>query len=228
MRRVVRDWKASCLPNAMGSLALFLILTGGSCHHASDKSHDLRNIQLTPAIEMRADEEKLEDLRTTVTKRDDIEVRIWIEPMMEVEVAEGYILKQKDSLWAGRHLLATQTYPNVAREGHDIILTPPSSRTGKSVEIEPLNGWDSLWKSLTNTGLLTLPDEGQLDLRSDKKLEGGRGLLIGDIYVVEIRTSEEYRTYRYTIPQRFGQPETKAMIRIIQILHDEFDKDQQD
>jgi hypothetical protein len=212
----------------MGSLALFFIFTGGSCHHASDKSHDLRNIQLTPAIEMRADEEKLDDLRTKAIRRDDIEVRIWIEPMMQIEVAEAFILKRKDSLWSGRHLLRTQTNPNVAREGHDIILTPPSSRTGRSVEIGPLNGWDSLWKSLTNTGLLTLPDEGRLDLRSDKQLEGGRGLLIGDIYVVEIRTSEEYRTYRYTIPERFGQPETKAMIRIIQILRDEFDKDQQD
>jgi hypothetical protein len=203
-----------------GTIALLsFVLTGGTCFHGVDQSHELRNTLLTPAIEMRADEANLEDLRTKTMKPGNLEIRIWIEPMLSVSAAEGYVLERVDSLWTGKHLLPRETKPAVVQLEHGVVLTPPSRFRG-STSIQPLNGWDFLWNSLTNAGLLSVPDESQLDLRASKLTEEG------SIYVVETKTSNVYRTYRYTRPEQFNLPETNAMVRFIQILRDEFPQDQ--
>ena len=204
-------------------LASFGLSFGGTCYQHGGESHELRNSLLTPAIEKRADEAGLNDLRNKVLKTDNIEVRIWIEPASEIDVAEGYVLTRDSNSWSGVHLPAPKPGVTTMRgvSGGATIILKPSSRD-EDVKVEPLNGWDFLWNSLSTAGLLTLPDESRFDLKPDKRTGAG------NIYVVEIKTHREYRSYRYTNPEHYDLPETKAMARTIRILRDEFSKDQQD
>ena len=202
---------------------MFLPLTAATCYRSSEQTHELRNASLTPAIEMRAQEAGLSDLRASVFKKGDMEIRLWLEPAMFVDIAEGYVLRRLSGSWSGRHLtLNEKTHITVVGQGNAVSIQPPKKNEGVVVDIEPLNGWDLLWSSLEGAGLLTLPDESRLDLRAT------RGMKEGFIYVVEIKTSDEYRTYRYTTPENNDTPETKSMVRIIQIIHEEFSKDQQE
>lgn len=203
------------------SLSVFLTFVGGTCFQPHDKSRELRNPLLTPAIEARADDDGLEDLRAIVLKPDDIEVRIWSEPTNVMNVAEGYVLSRISANWTGRHLLPSETGPRVSSNGHIVTIQPHAAGEVKSIQVEPLNGWEFLWNSLTATGLLALPDESRLDLKADQRRGEGNNL-----YIVEIKTAEEYRAYRYTTPEHYSLPETKAMVQIVRTLSDEFSTDQ--
>lgn len=204
------------------SLVFQVVGAGGSCYQTGDKTHELRNTQLTPAIEMRADEAALTDLRKDAFKNGDMEIRIWLEPTISVNVAEGYVLQRLSGSWSGKHLtLNEKKQMTVVGQGNTVLIRPPEENVGAVVDIEPLNGWGFLWTGLEKAGLLTLPDESRLDLRATGDMKDGL------IYVVEIKTSDDYRSYRYTTPENYATPETKSMVRIIQIMKEEFSGDQQ-
>ena len=207
--------------NAVGSLVILIAGTGSSCYQSGAGGHELRNILLTPAIEMRAEEAGLEDLRTKVLARDDIEIRIWSEPAAMTNAAQGYILERHSNSWTCDHLLPTESGPSVVGDGQQVVIGLTPVNKSRTVEVEPLNGWEFLWNNLTSAGILTLPDESHHELKAERSTPPG------NIYVVEIKTDKGYRTYRYTNPERFTLPETKAMSRIMQLLKDEFGKDQQ-
>jgi hypothetical protein len=172
---------------------------------------------------MRAQDAGLGDLREAVLKAEDIEIRIWLEPAMFLDVAEGYVLQRLASTWSGRHnRLKKKDRVIVIGDEKEVSIFPPPKDEWEVGEIAPRNGWDSLWTTLERTGLLSLPDESRLDLRAT------RGMKEGFIYVVEIKTTDAYRTYRYTNPENYDTPETKGMVRIVQIIHEEFLKDQQE
>ena len=193
------------------------------CYRGSDRTHELLNVSLTPAIEMRAEEAGLSDLRKAVFKKGDMEIRLWLEPVMVVDIAEGYLLQRLSGSWSGRHLtLNEKNQITIVGQGKGVSIKPPRKNEGVVVDIEPLNGWDFLWTRLESAGLITLPDESRLDLRAT------RGMTDGFIYVVEIKTSHGYRTYRYTTPENYDTPETKSMVRIVRIINEEFSKDQQE
>ncbi len=203
-------------------LLLQVTSTGSSCYQDAGKSHELRNMQLTPAIEMRGDEAGLGDLREAAVKNGDMEIRIWREPTISVDVAEGYVLQRLSGSWSGKHLtLNEKKQIVVVGQGNLVSITPPKKKEGVVVEIEPLNGWDFLWTSLEGAGLLTLPDESSLDLRATGPMKDGF------IYVVEIKTRDTYRAYRYTTPENYETPETRSMVRIVRIINEEFSEDQQ-
>jgi hypothetical protein len=202
-------------------LVLHVASTGSSCYRSGARSGELRNAQLTPAIEMRADEAGLDDLRTKTLAGDDIEIRIWSEPAAMTNAAQGYILERHSNSWTCDHLLSTESGISVAGDGQQVVIGLKPVNKSSTIEVEPLNGWEFLWNNLTSAGLLTLPDESQLDLKSDRSTPPG------NIYVIEVKSETGYRVYRYTNPEHFTLPETRAMSRIIQLLHDEFSNDQQ-
>ena len=220
--RTRQGFRSIVLP--MGTILCLCTIVGTVCFQAGDRSHDLRNPLLTPAIEMRADDDGLDDLRGRQLKDNDCEVRIWIEPMTELDAAEGYVIRRLSNSWSARHLLPREIGPAIVGTKHGVTIGPAArdSVKGKTNDVEPLNGWDFLWRNLTEAGLLTLPDEGSLPVKAGARARKGM------IYVVETRTDTEYRTYRYTAPEQHDLPETKAMVRIIQVLRDEFSSDQKD
>lgn len=211
------------LPVVAGAtlFVLLIVTNGSSCYQSGAGSHELRNTLLTPAIEMRADEARVDDLRTKVLTSDDIEIRIWSEPAAMTNAAQAYILERHSNSWICGHLLPAESALSVAGNGQQVVIGLKPVNKNRTVEVEPLNGWEFLWDNLTSAGLLTLPDESQLDLKANRSTPAGT------IYVVEIKREGEYRTYRYTNPEYYTLPETKAMSRIIQLLKNEFSKDQQ-
>ncbi len=222
--------KTSHLRDAHAVAALTAALLGtccfcaSTCYRGTERSHDLRNPLLTPAIEMRADDEGLKDLRFVVVKDSDIEARIWMEPTMVLDAAEGFVITRISDTWSARHLLPREHGASILTTGHRVVVSPWTQASGGDPAgyVEPLSGWASLWESLTEAGLLTLPDESLLPLMTNKHTPEGA------IHVVELRTSREYKAYRYTNPEQYNTPETKGMVRIVRILHDEFLKDRQE
>ena len=202
-------------------LALQVGNTGSSCNKSAMKSHELQNALLTPAIEVRAEQAGLVDLRSKPLAGDDIEIRIWSEPEPIPDLVHGYVLERHAHSWRCDHLLPSGSGLPVVGDGQRVVIGRKPSNEERTVMVEPLNGWEFLWNGLTSAGLLTLPDESQLDLKTDRSTPAG------NIYVVEIKRETGYRVYRYTNPEHFTLPETKAMSRIIQLLHDEFSNDQQ-
>ena len=185
------------------------------------KSHELQNALLTPAIEVRAEQAGLVDLRSKPLAGGDIEIRIWSEPEPIPDLVHGYVLERHAHSWKCDHLLPAASGPAVGGDGQRVVIGLKPAKESRSVMVEPLNGWEFLWNNLTSAGILTLPDESRLDLKSDRSTPPG------NIYVVEIKNGSGYRVYRYTNPEHFTLPEMKAMSRIVQLLHDEFSTDQQ-
>ena len=115
---------------------------------------------------------QIEELRKTVVKNGDVEVRFWhgfgLSPL------EAVILKRTDGRWSGFHI-KTNNY------------TEPENAFVEDL-LPPRSGWDSLWKNVTDKGLLNLPDCSGEDCY---------GEIDGTSYVVEINQYHIYRTYKY-------------------------------
>lgn len=70
-----------------------------------------------------------------------------------------------------------------------------------------------MWRELTDSGLLTLPDAASI--QCDPRGKDGTS------YVVEINMNRTYRTYMYRDPQYANCNEAKQMLRIGKIITDE-------
>lgn len=78
----------------------------------------------------------------------------------------------------------------------------------------PNSGWPLAWERLTSTGILTLPDASEVECNPEV-LDGG-GI------VVEANVSGTYKTYRYSSPQLQKCEEAKEILRMEEIIADEF------
>lgn len=138
------------------------------------------------------------DLRTTQLPRGDIEVRIWwgfgLSPL------EGITLRRSGSQWSGIHVKADNYYEPAKAERRELS--------------HPRSGWDTLWTSLVNERLLSLPDASEIHCNV--------GGLDGIGMVVETNTDNMYRTYMYDMPSTLKCNEDKNILAIADILFKEF------
>jgi hypothetical protein len=88
---------------------------------------------------------------------------------------------------------------------------------GKVELKNPKSGWEALWQKLVEAGILTLPDSSELEYKND--------VTDGKSYVVETNVENVYRTYEYGNPNYEELKEAKQIIKIGQIIADEFDLD---
>lgn len=146
-------------------------------------------------INERARLAKLTDLRSTLLKNNDLELRVWIG--FGPVALKGFVLKRRNSIWSATYLRSINRF--VARNDYQKILAAPKS------------GWEALWKRLENHGVLTLPGASE------------SGVQDGESFVVEIKTASSYRTYMYDNPVANGSPEGRNIIEIVQTIRDEFD-----
>lgn len=141
----------------------------------------------------------LNPLRTVNVNDDDIQVRIWrgfgLDPL------EGVVLARTKGIWRGKHIRALYNKDETLAEA--IKLMPPKS------------GWQPLWQSITEKGLLTLPDPSEINCEDHDGLDGTN-------YVVEINQNNTYRTYRYGGGKC---NETQKMFDIGDIIPAEFGSD---
>ncbi len=150
----------------------------------------------TKSINEITSEAGLPNLRATVLPGDDMEVRVWVDAS---EYGRAFILRRAAGQWSAirlRGMLREQKLQKYA------VLSAPRS------------GWDGAWGRLMNAGILTLPDAAGIQCKA--------GVLDGIGYIVEVNKDKAYRTYMYDNPQHAKCDEAKQMIKIANIIEEEF------
>jgi hypothetical protein len=151
------------------------------------------------AINERIDEASMQSLRTVLLPGDDdLEVRVWVG--FGQNGIDGLVLRRLTSQWSGLHL-------------HGMFGNYPPNKYQQNLAV-PKSGWEGAWQRLVNAGILTLPDATTVQCST----------LINDgmSYVVEINMDKTYRTYLYDNPKYAKCSEAKQMIRIGNIIAEEF------
>ena len=150
------------------------------------------------AINERAKIANLKTLRKDALPENDIEVRVW--HGFGLTALEGFSLKRAAGNWSAIHL-------------DGIHSRLPRSESQKMSQ-EPKSGWELCWRRLEEAGILTLPDASEI----------GCSAMINDgmSYVVEFNNQGIYRTYLYDNPSYSKCKEAKQMIKIGNIISEEF------
>ena len=150
------------------------------------------------AINEHTSQARIPELRTVLLTGDDFEVRVWVGFAINGE--DGIILRRTSNKWSAVHL-------------HGMSERPPFVRSVSNLET-PRSGWEAAWQRLTQAGILTLPDA----------LVAGCNTYMfdGANYVVEINKDKKYRTYLYDNPTHSKCSEAKQMLKIGEILAEEF------
>ena len=141
-------------------------------------------------------EAELPNLRAAALPGDDIEARVWV---LGQQRSRGLILRRTAGRWSAIHLRGILTGQKLEKRE---ILTAPHS------------GWEGAWARLVSAGILILPDAAEIQCRA--------GILDGMGYVVELSKDRTYRTYMYDNPQYANCDDAKQMIKIADIIQDEF------
>ncbi|HEY9402010.1 MAG TPA: hypothetical protein VIQ24_04915 [Pyrinomonadaceae bacterium] len=142
---------------------------------------------------------KLPSLRTVTLSGDDLEIRTWMGGGSESEVY-GVILRRSHGKWSATRIHGIGYHPQLLR--YEEILEVPKS------------GWGAAWARLVNAGVLTLPDASEIQCNFPA--------LDGAGYVVEINLNKTYRTYGYSNPTLAKCEEAKQILRIEEIIEEEF------
>jgi hypothetical protein len=148
-------------------------------------------------LEARTTAVNLPNLRTVVLPENDLEVRFWYDGM---EIINGVVIRRMGQQWSANWIY--QTVDRLPSSTKMVLLDPPKS------------GWEVLWKSLVNAGILTLPDSPRPQCPAEA--------LDGISYIVETNVNRTYRTYMYSNPQLMKCPEAKQMLQLEKTLGDEF------
>ncbi|MBX7170528.1 MAG: hypothetical protein K1X72_06190 [Pyrinomonadaceae bacterium] len=144
----------------------------------------------------------LMELRKTIVKKGNLEIRIW--RGFGREPLEGVVFKQTDNHWSGLHLIETDI-DKVEVEN----LSPPKS------------GWESFWQQLVDKEILTL--------RDSSEIKCGEAGIDGVSYVVEINQNKIYRTYMLSLSDYDGNcHEVKQIEDISSLIGEEFDSKNQE
>lgn len=150
------------------------------------------------ALEERTKLVHLPSLRPATPTDDDLEVRFWYDVLPDN--IEGFVIRRSDKKWSA------------------VAIRQVSKRWPSQVKLEvlgsPRSGWDTLWKQLSDAGLLVLPD--------GRETECAKGGLDGYGIVVETIARRQYRTYRYSNPSIATCDEAKRLISIENIMFTEF------
>ena len=141
-------------------------------------------------------EAELTNLRAAALPGDDIEVRVWVNALRN---SRALILRRSAGRWSAIHLRGMLTGQKL--EKREILVAPHS-------------GWEGAWARLVSASILTLPDAAEIQCRNE--------ILDGAGYAVEISKDRAYRTYMYDNPNYSKCDEAKQMIKLVDIIEDEF------
>jgi hypothetical protein len=150
------------------------------------------------SINERAGVAGLPSLRAVRLPEDDLEVRVWAG--FGLTTLRGLVLKRTSGQWSATRLEGI--HGGLPKNEYRKIMPSPRS------------GWDVAWRRVVGAGILTLPDA------SEGKCNAG--INDGMSYVIEINKDSEYRTYMYDNPDYAKCDEAKQMLRVVDILDEEF------
>ena len=149
-------------------------------------------------INERVAEAKIPNLRTALLPDGAFEIRVWVG--FGIRGEDGFSLQHSSGQWSALHL-------------HGMAERPPFVKTLRSLPA-PRSGWEAAWKKLVEAGVLRLPDASDVGCNTH--------IFDGTSYVVEINLNKTYRTYLYDNPKYARCDEAKHMIRIGEIITEEF------
>lgn len=140
----------------------------------------------------------LRGLRSLVLPKDDLEIRVWVG--FGLSRVRSFIVRRKAGESSAASLRSYVPKPPMKIYQN---LKPPKS------------GWKSFWKQIVDEGVLTLPDSSEL--KNEKLIDDGTS------FVVETNADGIYRTYHYNSPDYQEWQSARQMIKISNIIADEFD-----
>jgi hypothetical protein len=141
----------------------------------------------------------LPSLQTSLLPGNDLEVRVWRGFGVDGET-HAVVLKRSANQWSVLHLYERDKSQPVQKF--------------QDVNAVPTSGWEKAWERLASAGISQLPDASEVQC--------GEGGLDGMAFIVEINTDQTYRTYKYSNPQYAKCSEAKQMIKIDEIIDEEF------
>ena len=136
------------------------------------------------------------DLRSISISDDDVELRVW--GGFGLTRLEGFILNRIKGKWS-----ATQIHERFSK--NEKVVNPLNA---------PKIGWEAAWQSLLQHQILTLPDS--KTIKCENVMEDGY------TYVIEVRKGAAYRTYSYSNPDPSQCEQSKAILKIADIIRDEY------
>lgn len=142
---------------------------------------------------------EIEKLREKFYSGDDFEVRIWISAFED----DGLLLRRADNEWSATAIkeIDCRNYGYFANKTYEL---------GKIKLSAPKSGWENIWQKLVEAGIFTLSGS------EDVSYTDGSG------YIVETNQTGKYRVYFYSNPQHQKTVEAKQMMKIGEIIADEF------
>ena len=155
---------------------------------------------LTNALNPITDKYELSKLRESYFSGDDFEVRVWVEGF-EID---GFILRRFNKTWLAIAIkeLDCKRFSHYPKD--------KIYKLGKVNLSTPKSGWKNTWQKLVEAGILDLPNS------DDVSYIDGMG------YIVETNRNGKYRIYFYSNPNLQKTEEAKRMMKIGEIIADEF------
>jgi hypothetical protein len=146
------------------------------------------------------DKYELPKLRDVSLSGNDLEVRVWVTGFD----IDGFILSRIDNIWSA--IAIKQINCN------EVSYYSKNKRyqLGKIHLSEPKLGWENTWRKLFDAGIIDLPNSERI------------GFIDGVSYIVETNQNDTYRIYNYSNPELHKTEEAMRMIKIGEIIADEF------
>lgn len=145
------------------------------------------------AIDKLAQQNNLPKLCETILPNDDLEIRMQVG--FGLYGVDAIILKRTSGEWQATHFRGMLCY---------------FGNKGKTNLAPPKSGWEAAWQKLKEAGILSL---------SGVKDSGWND---GTSYIVETNLNKTYLAYAFGNPQHLKDREGKQMVRIGEILAEEF------
>lgn len=144
---------------------------------------------------------------------DDFEIRVWrFATFGEKHLA--FVLKKSSG-----HYSAELVQRTIAKKYLNKGSKVPMKYSRRKLS-SPKSGWESLWQRLVDNEILTLPMGSEVSSALSKYCNDCWS------YIVEIRIENKYRVYDYFAPEDAKNiREAQQMIKIINIISEEFDLD---
>ncbi|CAN5323010.1 hypothetical protein BH10ACI1_BH10ACI1_00480 [soil metagenome] len=139
---------------------------------------------------------------------EDLEIRVWrFSAFGDKDLI--FVLERIKGNWSANLLERT-----IAKK--DISKNNPSVKSSRRNLGQPKAGWETFWQRLVDVEILTLPDGDEV---------GNEVCIDCWNFVVETKVAGNYRVYDYHVPEFSQSREAQQMVKIINIISDEFNLD---
>lgn len=155
---------------------------------------------LTDALNPITEKYGISKLRENYLLEDDFEVRVWVAAFE----TDGFILRHFNKTWSAIAIKEIDCHKESYFPEDKIY------ELGKFNLSTPKSGWKNAWQKLVEAGIFELPSS------DDKSYLDGIG------YTVETNRNGKYRIYFYGNPVHQKTEEAQRMMKIGEIIADEF------